>query len=305
MTIQDLWEKQYRNNRYMIYLSVEELKQRSCDIVANISTLTAHGQIGVVEAHKGFWWERFTHMLEEIRLRNIADCKDIIGNAFSEDLFPIKPTYPEIPRAQRAIEKIKGLKGNVLFRFGGRKWLEPMFKDGMVRISPASSYNDPSLNKAIHDNELSFQISKRPADIVIHNQLGTKFPLQGKFSYRVDSKTNYYVFCLSNQYTRREYDDFGADSCIIIKNPTLFFKKLNEEMTARHPNMSGSMGPVKYFDPLNCNPLDINIIMAKHFKYWYQNEVRAVWVPKTPLIELDYEFINIGSMERYAEIVNI
>ena len=71
------------------------------------------------------------------------------------------------------------------------------------------------------------------------------------------------------------------------------------------PDYHGFASPVVYHDPLNCKSDNINILLAKHFKYNYQNEVRTIWVPPTPVDKLDPFFIKIGSMKKYAEIITI
>jgi len=47
------------------------------------------------------------------------------------------------------------------------------------------------------------------------------------------------------------------------------------------------------------------VLFSKHFRYSYQNECRFVFLPKEPILDLKEFFIEIGSMEEYAEIITI
>lgn len=174
-----------------------------------------------------------------------------------------------------------------------------------MRISPASSYNDPSLNKAIRDDELSFDIKRVFNNVVVLNSKRKITPTFGVVQFSLKSNTNYYVHCFSSGYNFREYDDFEADACIVIKEPRQFIKYLFKHAKKHLPNYDYFASPVKYLDPLNCEPNDVDLFYCKHFKYSYQNEFRAIWIPKNPTFKLEPIFIEIGSMEKYAKLIRI
>ncbi len=180
-----------------------------------------------------------------------------------------------------------------------------MFELGKIRISPASFYSDPSLNNAIRDDELSFTIKSRANKHVFKNEENVKIPAIGNVEFKLEAQTNYFVHCFSSNYTLREFDDFEADTCIVIKEPSLFIKKMMSCVKENKQKFRGFASGVKYIDPLNVSPSEVDIFFAKHFKYTYQNEYRAIWLPMVATKFLEPFFIEVGSMHKYAEIIRI
>ncbi len=302
----ELWRNEYRQHRYMEYLSDEELRIRVKDIMLNMSTLTPKGQLGLhkLNDNGSFWMIKWTHILEEFELR-YGPYPNGFSDGFLKDAPMVKPTYPDIPPSKIAIDQVDGLKEGYIYKFGKSEHLEPMFKHGRIRIAPASLYNDPSLNKAIRDDELSFSISSRADNVVIKSHDNEIIPTYGNVTFHLESNTNYYVHCFASKYTFREYDDFEANACIVIRDPRVLFQKMMKEVFKKLPEFKGFASPVKYLDPLMCNPNDVDILFSKHFRYSYQNEVRSIWLPPSPLQHLEPFYIEIGSMEKYARIIRV
>ena len=117
-----------------------------------------------------------------------------------DDTPPVIPTYPEPPKSKNAIDSIGGLRDGQIYKFGKSKHLEEMMKHGVIRISPASYYSDPPLNKAIKDDELSFVRYARHDALTINNQSGKTIQTYGGVKFELTSKTNYFVHC-SHQNT--------------------------------------------------------------------------------------------------------
>lgn len=302
----DLWRLEYRQNRYMEFLSLDELVERTKDILTNMSILTAEGKIGLhgVNDVGKFWMIVWTHVLEEFVLRYGP-----YPNGFTDgsiiDTPIVKTTYPEPPKSKNAIDAIGGIKPNQLFKFGKHEYLVDMLKNGRIRIAPASFYSDPSLNKAIRDDELSFQVQKRADNFVVKNIVGQKIPAFGTVKFILESNTNYFVHCFAAAYTYREFDDFEADACVVISEPRTLVEKMMKSVKKALPDYDGFASQINYIDPLNCDPESVDIFFAKHFKYSYQNEVRTIWLPKKPIDKLESFFIEIGNMEKYAKLIHI
>lgn len=288
----------------MEYLSDLELRVRAKDIMLNMATLTPKGQIGLHELNDDgiFWMIKWTHVLEEFVLR-YGPYPNGFSDGSMKNFSIVKPTYPDIPPSKKAIDQVDGLKEGYLYKFGSRKYLEPMFKKGEIRVAPASFYSDPSLNKAMRDDELSFSVSSRPDNLVIKDNSGEVISTFGNVTFHLKSKTNYYVHCFASKYTFREYDDFEANACIVISHPRVLFQKMMRAVSKKTSGFKGFASPVKYLDPLSCNPMDVDILFCKHFKYSYQNEVRTIWVPPSPIQNLEPLYIEVGSMEKYAQII--
>lgn len=306
MVRHEYWRQQYRNDRYMQFLSHDELEDRVKDIFSNLTILSGNGQISLpsISEEGEFWMILFTHALEEFSIR-FGAYPNGFRNGFLSDASIVKPTFPDEPKAKKEIEKIGGIKPNQLYKFGKHEWLNDAFKFGRIRIAPATFYKDPSLNKAIQDDELSFDIHPRNSNLIIQNKAGEKIPIFGKVIYQLKSETNYYVHCFAAKYTFREFDDFEGDVCIIIREPIEFIQKLMTAVQNKYPEFNGFSSGVRYIDPLNCKPEDVDIFFSKHFKYAYQNEYRAIWLPPKPMMKLDEFNIEIGSMGSYADYIRI
>jgi hypothetical protein len=301
----DMWRLQYKNNRYMSILSTEELEKRCNDILCNLTILSPKGQISFreINAEGKYWLVAWTHVLEEFFLR-YGPYPNGFKSGFVKNADMVSPTFPAQPMSKAAIDTIGGVPNLALYKFGKYKYLIESLKKGRFRIAPASIYNDPSLNNAVRDDELSFTISKRTMGVKFR---GTQNSLKtfGRLDKKLVSNTNYYVICFATDYTLREYDDFEADACLVIKEPTRFIGDLLRVVDDRLSGFSSSASSVKYVDPLNCEESGIDLFMCKHFKYTYQNEYRAIWVPKTPTADLDVLNVDLGSLESYVELLRI
>ena len=306
MVRHEIWRQEYRKHRYMEYLSCEELVDRTKDILANMTTLTEKGQLGLhgLGTVGQYWMIIWTHLLEEFVLR-YGPYPNGFTDGVLKDASIVNTTYPEPPCSKTSIDGIGGVKPNQLYKFGKYEHLIEMIKRGRIRIAPASYYSDPSLNKAIRDDELSIQVQKRADRIRIKNIEGEKIPAFGSVKYKLTSNTNYFVHCFSAGYTYREFDDFEANACVVISEPTTLFKKMMRAARKALPDYDGFASQIKYIDPLNCEPGCVDIFFAKHFKYSYQNEVRVIWLPKIPVEKIEPFFIEIGSMEKYAKLIRI
>jgi len=290
----------------MEFLSDVELKTRAKEIMSNLTLLTAQGQIGIHSSSDSgsFWLIKWTHALEEFCLR-YGPYPNGFADGGMKDAPIVKPSYPDQPSSKIAIDSIGGVQENCIYKFGRLEHLKPMFNSGVIRIAPASYYADPSLNKAIQDDELSFTVRTRAENVVVQSDIGTNIPTFGDVKFHLKSNTNYYVHCFAADYTYREYDDFEADACIVISNPRKLFQKMMKAVKKQKSSFKGFASPVKYLDPLTCSPDSVDIFFSKHFKYSYQNEVRTIWLPAFPVDKLDPFFIEIGDMRGYAKLVSI
>lgn len=306
MVRHEYWRAEYRKHRYMEFLSKTDLEERTKQVLSNMTILSEEGKISLHGInHSGIYWlQIWTHICEEFALR-FGPYPNGFTNGFIKNAEMVNPSFPEKPKAVSAIHSIGGAKNGSLYKFGKYKYLKSMYEKGNVRIAPASYYNDPSLNSAIRDDELTFEVLMRSESLVIENIEGSKIPTFGQVKFKLESNTNYYVHCFASQYTYREFDDFDADCCIVIDEPRILFQKMMKAMKLEKPEFSGFSAPVKYLDPLNIRPSDVDIFFAKHFKYTYQNEVRTIWIPNEAQAQLEEIFINIGSMSDYSRIVCI
>ncbi len=225
----------------------------------------------------------------------------------------LKLPNPESPLAEKACNAVKRLKldtGKFLFKYSNIEWLEQIQKNGILRISPASSYNDPSLNQAGHDEELELFIQPHPSEIkleIIDQHTGKSKGFVNPIGSKITKKTetNYYVYCLSSIFTPRLFLDFEAEACLIITKPNHFIEKVITAFEKQNSGWVGAFRTVNYLDPLNSSLSHIDIYSCKHFRFSYQKEVRLIGLPPKKIKELDHQYLEIGSLEDCSEIVSI
>jgi hypothetical protein len=295
----------------MEHLSQSELEQRLIDILNNNLIITEDTKISLlpIKDENATWMIRWTHVLEEYRLR-YGPYPSGFRNGFLKDSPIPRPDTTLASRASSAVSRETVPQDDYLVKYGKHEHIRRMFKDGIIRIFPASYYDDPSLNHAIKDKELEFTVQPHPSNITIkyldgktRQPKGVLRPLGDKIT--IKSQTDYYVYCLSCIFAPRLFIDFMADSCLIIKKPYDFVEKvLSAFKTIRGP-LAGMAGPVFYVDPIFAKVEDANLFLWKHFRYSYQKEYRLIWVPDGPKNKLNYIDIAIGSLEDIATLIHI
>jgi hypothetical protein len=306
MTREQYWRKEYRRRRYLEYLNDEDLAQRLRDIAGNYLILSDNGQMSFqnIEASGKLWIRLFTHVDEEYKLRN----KEFPPGLFKGAMIP-KPTWPDTPKAARAIGGRKLIQETYLVKYGQSKYLRPMLEQGILRIAPASAYNDPSLNPAIKDNELEISWLSLPSQNVVQfldSATGKPkriLPVVGNLKYLLKSPNNYYVICLSQVYELRLFDDFSADCCLLINHPLKFIERVFREFSKRLPGWEPIAKGISYVDPFYAKATDIDTYFWKHFRYWYQREYRLVWLPTSNVMQLEPIVLELGNLHNCCELI--
>jgi hypothetical protein len=306
MTVSDKWRQEYRQDRYLEHLTLDALEQRVRDIFTNVSVLSDDGKLSLppVEKGTGYWMQLFTHVLDELALRGRWVRPGFLKNC----PMPI-PTWPEIPRAARAVSGRRFKPGKFLFKFGKQEHLKRTLENGLIRLAPASSYSDPSLNYAIQDDELRFTLQMPAKDTWIQRvdeqtlkPVGDRIKVLRNISFTRTVPTDYYVYCLSALFPFRAFDDFQADACLVIKQPKQFIERVLLAGFAKLPNWFARVDAVDYLDPLRTKPEDVRAFFAKHFRYSYQKELRIIWVPESRQPNLKPIFIETGALHEIAEL---
>ena len=303
----EVWRLHYRREPYLRDASDSGLSKRLEDIVNNMTTLTQAGKLGVLSPDTGGerWMILFTHVLEEYESRG-----GIPKSALSIANLP----RPMAPRAPKFVEALKGLQAvesvEILVKLGKREHMWEMFSSGRVRIASARSYSDPSLNHAMQDDELRIDLLQRGSEVRL--QLldeSTGKPKQnirpiGEATHSFDLKSNYYVYCMTHFLSYRLFDDFDADSCVIIRDPKEFRTRLVQAVQRQLTSWVGWDQSVEYIDPYFHNNTDIDLCFSKHFRFWYQQEYRFCWLPQgRSCTSLEPFFVELGSLEQIAEFV--
>lgn len=303
MTNQEIIQNEYLKNRYMRCLSDEEFMNRFNLVFENMCIIDDNGKISlgsVNSPERMFWFQHWIRICAEAELRTIY--ANQIANVYLT-----KKTHQFLEKID--IKKLKQIrskteKQNYLYKYGKEKFLRKIIEDGEIYIRPASFYSDSSLNSAIKDDELRryYLFNQNYKNVNIKIQLNNENHSINKGIYKKTINSDYYVYCLAEFFDPRLFNDFDADSCLIIKHPQDFIKKIKNSLAGEL--FSFSCGKVKYFDPLLDNPFETTLIYSKNFAYSYQNEFRLAFVPYNTR-SLNATVIKLSNIAEYLEIVKI
>jgi hypothetical protein len=311
------WRLEYRANRYMRDLTVEELLARAGDFLTNLSVHSMDGRIAMkpVDLHgDSSGTQRFTHVLEEMTIRGI----DHRNSKIIEAMKPPKPKSPKVMRALKTLARRKWPE-RIIVRYGKRKHMAELLLYGRGRILPATSYKNESLGYAMADDESCVAAYLDPADS--HRYMGVRHessrsvgfdldvPYLGSLPIQVRANTDFYVYCLAESTDARLFDDFADyDACVVITRPDEFKSRVKNGVSAQLPGWKFIAGPVIYFDPFFCLVHKMVPHFWKHFRFSYQKEHRLVWLPPTPGDysadkKLDHVYFEVGPLTDCAKLV--
>ena len=307
------WYEEYRERRYLAEATDEEVMRRARDLISNLTTLEQNGKIGCLdpESQSGFFlWRLFSHLLEESRLR-AGSYQALFKKYGLQEALLVKSTSPN-PPASEAVLRVSQEHTQLrrIFKFGRRERMHALLDHGEVRIAPASMYNDASLASAIADDELSYDL----ATAVFNDDLLSLHPFQNRLidvfgepksaPHRIAMRTNYYVWCTSFGLKLRLFNDFDADSVLVIRDAGEFSRRLIQAV--RNPLHGWRFAPcaVHYFDPYHPSAETRNVFACKHFRYMYQEEFRYVFLPSSPQTILEPLYLTLGPLGDIAEVLD-
>jgi hypothetical protein len=296
----------YRRNRYMKHLSEDQLARRIEDIMANLHSVDRVGRVSLIggDATSHTLQMRFQELIEEMNLRHgpypagwqkgFVDWTRMPGSLQRQQL-------------ERDLElgDVPSHTARILVKYGLRQYLEEAYREGKIRIAPASSYSDPSLNAAVKDNELQAEFDFDPTFLGAYSAVDERSPAHntsGRMIVRQQMLTNYYVYCLSDQFSDRLLLDFEADSALIIKDVDAFIRRIDEALLRQLPGWKSKVAFVEYYDPLSITPEEVDVLMWKHFRYAYQGEARLAWLPPESRGPLYPRVVQLGSLADIAEL---
>jgi hypothetical protein len=304
----EVWRHSYLAYPYLIGTPSERVAGRFKDIFINQTELGPNAKIGMlpVDVDDSFM-QKFTHLLEEYGARGGEPPATVIQEARKLILRYFENGDPIAVRIFGGYTKPDS---PFLVKYGRREFLEPMLREGRIRICPASYYNDEAHGDAIRDDELTrnFFIPTFRERLKGEHY----FDFQGhRIEYGNDDLAlpvvmpDYYLLSLCDHIYYRMPTDFDADAALVIRDPVQFMQRVISNFLAAWPDWEPLHGPVTYYDPY----LDYNKVtipeMSKHFGYSYQREVRIALRTKCrPPIGLQPELLTIGSMTDYAELVS-
>lgn len=305
------WRAAYRRERYLQDLSEEELHQRRGDVFRNFMTVNADGKacpLPVSHHMHVYWRMRLLHTLEEFVLRFGPYPAGFDKRTLCDFHVP-NPRSPRIAAARRATVERVFEDGKFLFKFVEPKYVKDFLVYGRVRITPASWFADPSLNAAVQDDELAMRYwlhNPSEADLrpYLHGSSShPPFPLNGSAIVEREG-SDYWVFCMSATFDPTLFDAFDRDACILLRDPIAFRDRLLWRVYRVLDVRGHAFRQVSYVDPLTQMEDDVPLPLQKHARYMYQDEVRAVWLPKRDVPKLDKpQVVELGNIEKIAEAI--
>jgi hypothetical protein len=292
----ELWEFEYRVHRYMKNVPDADLDHRYHGLVRNLSFLIGPLRDEVPQqAHflSSWWWLRKrVHMLAEYRERSRTTPPLTVMQVGQKP-----PSF--LPRHPNACDFV--------VKYGERAWLEPMLKEGRVRLAPAASYGTDDLDEARRDDELNKHRYSRGDLVRVTTQDGRTIPIVGDLRRTVGFRRNYHVLCTANEFDNRLFACFPnqqggpADACLVIWDIDEFTARMEAATASSLSGCYFHHGPVSYFDPYEVGPFEhIEPGMSKDFSYAYQREYRFLWFPMRGDEAKQALFVNIGSIEGIA-----
>jgi hypothetical protein len=305
----EVWRHAYLASPYLVGAPDDRVAERFHSIFLNASEIGPEGKIRPVPLDlTDEFMQVFTHLLEEYEIRNGGIPPKLIQSAREPFL---KYFEHGTPIGVTMFAKYQVPAMPIVVKYGKRQHLEPMFRDGTLRLANAKSYNNASFLNAVRDDETSrtffFPTYKERLEGKSHITLG-----EHQIDFGDDDIVlplvfdDYFLFSMCEHIHYRMPTDFEADAAIVIRNPRLFMNRLTTTFLERFPDWIPMTGKVTYYDPYRDYTKFRVPEMAKHFGYAYQKEVRAAFRPRARISSvLDPVFLSIGSMEDYADIVTI
>lgn len=295
----------YQRNRYLAHLTDEQLGERTEHIVANAHVVDAAGLISLDSGRPEtfYWLGRLQEVMTEMALRHGPYPAGWRRGLIE---FTRMPGSLDSQQLNRNVRLPPRTFSSVLVKYTQLQFAHQLLDHGLLRLAPAASYNDPSLNTAIRDQELLVDIDFNPFTLGIGHDPELDriiFPSQRRL-VRIEASSNYYVYCMSESYCTRLLFDFAADAAVVIHDREAFIERTEAALRSALPGSRSVSGAVEYYDPTQISPHEIALSFSKHFKYAYQEEFRLTAVPPVPGNKtLQPIFLRVGSLRDIAEIV--
>jgi hypothetical protein len=302
----EVWRHTYLSFPYLIGAPDERVAKRFCDVFMNTAELDSTAKIGMHDLGKDdSWSQKFTHMLEEYSSRGGTPV-----NVIAAARAPFVRYFEHgDPIAVKMFEGYRAPTAPFLVKYGRLEFLEPMLREGRIRICPASFYNDSRFLASVPDNETN-RVFYIPT---FRERLAGKTSIQFQgYDIRFGDDDielpvvcpDYFLFSLCDHIYYRLPTDFDADAALIIRDPALFTQQVISHFLARSPDWEPLHGPVSYYDPYRDYAKMKVPEMCKHFGYAYQREVRIAFRSTRRLpAPLAPVFLKIGPMTDFAELL--
>ncbi len=190
---------------------------------------------------------------------------------------------------------------STLYRYDERVYLEKALKLGGFRLANAASYGDRDHDIARQDDELCRVSEHESSSFIVTTPAGLVLQPSGPVKFVSKLASDYYILCLSMGFSRAIADQFGSEACLKIRDPDKFAERLHGAAAKSILGCEGTDAQVSYDTKTKSG-----VCFTKPIRFATQMEYRFAWFAKTaPVKKLDEIFVEIGSIEDIAEIVNL
>jgi hypothetical protein len=290
------WIEEYHRRRDYQHLSKEQLSSRHSALLENMIEFDQDGKPFIKRDTLPRWSKRLCWTELEFVLRGSAEVPQELQR------LQLARCWPHVTAARRLWSRIEAPSfGSYIVKFSEREYVQEMLATGRFQISPAKKYRDPSLNAAIHDDELHEPIFL-PAGTKLKVKLKpdedyTEIPgIAGaiRFNRQCD---NFFVFCAAGRFDPRLFDEFNADACLLVRDLRKFGLALIHGAATALGATHAVHGSVHYSDPCHREDSKHLVEITKNFRYEYQKEWRIAWRGPAPLPEnAEPVFVELGSL---------
>jgi hypothetical protein len=300
ITQNEYWIQEYRNYRYLEHLSDIDLEDRLKHMIENLLILTPSGKIGLGDLNQYPWnifIRKFAHTKTEFNIRNSSPHHDFLNSSS----IPRPDAYNS--KQFKNISEIVNGSNPELIKFGKYEFLS----DYSLKISLAKSFDDPSLNLAQMDDEMKLVFKVGPTEVSAKDSKGNVLELIGPAEIKLNLEREYYVFCCSHSFDIRMFDNFEADSCLLIYDYKRFISDIVSKLREKIEIKDSGCDYVTYIDPVqpDIKTDEIEIEFCKNLKYQYQNEFRYVFIPEDGQDLPNDIIINLWEASEYTKVVRL
>lgn len=298
------WREEYGRNRYLRHLPNAALQDRLNALSGNLWSTDAAGNVTPPRTpdHR--------HVVLRLIVHTLSERTERAGTAildFSER--ELRETASASYRPPRLRTPFTG-SPSCFAKFGKRDHIRDAFERGSLRMAPASTYNDSSLNAAQADHELE-HYSVTPNEHLMFRLHGLNsqgkeivMPAQHKELFRYMLVRNFYVWCCSLGYDARLFHDFEADAVLVVRDKTAFQKRLFAAAQKQIQAAKQIHGELNYYDPYTIRREQLTPMFSKNIRYLYQNEYRFAWTMPEDSMLAPF-FVELGPLDDIAEIFEL
>ncbi|MBK1625509.1 hypothetical protein CKO32_18300 [Afifella marina DSM 2698] len=300
----DEWRAEYERERYLRELPDVALKTRFDALIRNLWSTDAAGN---VTPPRSFENRRgLLRLILHTMLEQMERAKLIFRDFDERELREVASADYLPPRLRSPFTG----SPSCFAKFGKRPHIRAAFERGILRITPAAAYDDPSLNAAQADKELE-HFSVTPNEHLMVRLYGlnaeleeVERPVHCKELFRTLMTRNFYVWCCSLGYDARLFQPFEAEAVLVVRNKEAFRARLHEAVKKQLPEAKSIDRPIQYYDNYTADYSQIIPIFSKNIRYLYQNEYRFAWlVPEGS--SLSTFFVELGPLDGIAEIYEV